>query len=225
MRTGIIGDVHNDIAALHRTLDGPLAGCDRFIAVGDILDRGPDLPADTFAALHEIGATLLLGNHELAYVGGPVYQNMREISGKAYASEIRSLIIDGKMKAATTVGDVLCVHGGITLQFWHSHLRESCGDDVSCIAAQLNRWLLQAVAKNNFSHPVFASLIDHVRGPFWAHAIDDVVRPGMPPFKQVVGHTISDEHTWIGEGKSQLFTVDWGPQKDAGPLGHVIVSD
>lgn len=224
MTTGIIGDIHNDVAALRRTLEGALSGCDRIVAVGDVLDRGPNLPTETFAVLDEVNATIVIGNHELAYIGGPVYSGMRELAGKAYASNLRSRIIDGKLSAATVAGDVLCVHGGISREFWHLHLQDTCGTNVALISKQLNLWLLQAVARNNFSHPVFAALNDRVRGPFWAHALDDIADRQLPPFRQAVGHTVRASTEWIiGLEGGALYTLEWGQPADDAPLGHLVV--
>jgi hypothetical protein len=225
-RIGVIGDLHLDLGRLERTLDGPLAGCDGLVLTGDLLDRGPDDPDAVLDRLLELDAVVLAGNHELAYLGGPRFTGMMEDRGVAVAPRLRDLAIDGKLRAAHAVGDVLCVHGGVSAEFWNRHLRALAGADAGEIAAELNRRFLRAVTRREFSDPVFAALRDRVRGPFWAHLRDDLLRPGLPPFAQVVGHVTSRRRTWLESSRVQnggrVFPVDWGTATDT--LGHIVLT-
>ena len=222
---GVIGDVHQDLHALRLTLDGPLREAATKITTGDFLDRGPAAPLDTIAHLRAANVQLVAGNHELAYLGGPAFEGMREHRDTDLRHLLRAMVIDGELVAARVAGPVLCVHAGVTRRFWDEQLRASCGADVDLIAATLNRWFLRAVLRGDFRHPVFAALDSGERGPFWADLDRDLLRPGAPPFAQAVGHTRVDAPgAWLPAGDGRVFPLDWR-RTPGDPIGHLVVED
>lgn len=219
----MLGDIHLDDVALAATLDGPLADCSRVVAVGDMLDRGSAAPERVFELLAARDAVVLCGNHELAYLGGPVYPGMREPAGRALAASLRDQVLDGRLVAAHAAGDVLCVHAGVSRAFWKEHLRDDAGSDVAAIARLLNRWFINGVLRRDFRHPVFAALEAPVRGPFWAHLEDDLLEPGLPPIRQAVGHTISRRRGWVRQAPGAVLPLNWGPDAPERLIGHAVV--
>lgn len=240
-RTGIIGDLHQRLDALERTLAGPLAGCERVILAGDLLDRGPSPAGETLDRVLELGAELLVGNHELGYLGGPRLRGLLDHDTVAtdIPARLRELVLDGKLRAATSVelpaggGELLVVHAGVTRHVWQRVL----GGETSPrrIALELNRLLLRAVASRDFRHPVFASIADLHAGPIWAMLREDLLADGLPPIAQVVGHVVAreEERRWHRDPSGgSIFPVDWGeptpghPDEDTGGvLGHLAIGE
>lgn len=223
MPTGVLADIHLDLTALRRTLAGPLAACDDVVALGDVLDRGPGDPVETFQELRARGATVLVGNHELAYLGGPRFAGMIEDRTIAFAPKLREMVLDGDLVAATVRDGHLCIHGGVSRAFWMRHLRDTCGDDPAAVARELNRRLLTAVSTRTFAHPVFAAIDSDLPGPFWASVHEDLVDAGqLPPFNQLVGHvrsTLGTHRIAPGSVRGVL-----GPERDDGLLDHLVLA-
>ncbi len=194
--TAVVGDVHLDVAGLAKLLQGELAGAEQVVLAGDVVDRGLGEPLDAIRLATSARVTWLIGNHELAYLGGPVYENMREPAGKLLAPRLRELAAEGRLRAAAAVDGVLVVHGGVSGAFWREHLEPRFGADVELIAAAMNESLVRAVATGDFSSPLYASLRDRVRGPYWASLERDVLAGELPPFAQAVGHSKVDEVGW-----------------------------
>jgi len=66
MTTWVVGDIHGCAAELAELVDRLALGAgDRLVCVGDLFHRGPD-PAGVMDVLSSVGATFVLGNHELA---------------------------------------------------------------------------------------------------------------------------------------------------------------
>jgi hypothetical protein len=69
MRTFLIGDIHGCYAELLDLLDkAGLSGDDRIIALGDIVDRGPETPQALKFFQSRPGALSLMGNHERKHI-------------------------------------------------------------------------------------------------------------------------------------------------------------
>ena len=68
MKYGILGDIHSNLSALRAVLDRLQAeGVDRLVSVGDVVGYGA-APRECIALLREVGATVVLGNHDAACV-------------------------------------------------------------------------------------------------------------------------------------------------------------
>jgi serine/threonine protein phosphatase 1 len=69
MRTFLIGDIHGCYAELLDLLEkAGLSGDDRIIALGDIVDRGPETPQVLEFFQSRPGALSLMGNHERKHI-------------------------------------------------------------------------------------------------------------------------------------------------------------
>jgi hypothetical protein len=225
-RIGIVGDVHQDLDALVATLDGPLANCAQLVCTGDVVDRGPAGANDVLDVLEARGVTITLGNHELAYLGGPSFPGMREPRNRELPTRLRRMLSDGQLVAAVAHEGTLIVHGGVSRAFWNAELRAACGSDVDAIATHLSRRLLRAAMRQDFRNdPMFASGAGRrTPGPFWAHAERDLLGAGsLPPFRQVVGHVALSDTDWMELGAGSLRAVLWSAPPP-GALGHALLS-
>jgi len=83
MRTIIIGDVHGCVEELHALVSkvGYQKGVDRLVSLGDLVDKGPS-PAQTVALMREIGAEMILGNHEERMLRWLAHEDKRKLTGK-----------------------------------------------------------------------------------------------------------------------------------------------
>ena len=228
MKVGVIGDIHLDLAGLEAALAGPLAGCGRYVVTGDMLDRGTGSPAAVLERIFAIPhVTVLAGNHELAYLGGPVYRGMREEGGQRVAPQLRDLVIDGLLRAATSIGDILCAHGGVSRDFWRAELEPTCGISAQKAAAELNRRFVRAVVRKDFSDPAFAALDSDTPGPFWASAREDLLDRDLPPFDQVVGHVSLEPEQWhLGARGRRVYSVCRERSGEgAGMVGCVVIAE
>ncbi len=83
MRTLVIGDVHGCLDEFRALLDlvSFARGRDRLIQVGDLMDRGPD-PVGCVRFAREIGAEVLMGNHEEKHIRWRRHEAVRFATGK-----------------------------------------------------------------------------------------------------------------------------------------------
>jgi len=83
MRTIIIGDVHGCLDEFQALLDlvSFRRGADRLVSVGDLMDRGPD-PVGCVRFAREVGADLVLGNHEEKHLRWRRHEARRAATGK-----------------------------------------------------------------------------------------------------------------------------------------------
>lgn len=69
MKTLAIGDIHGCYAELQDLLEeAELTHGDRIIALGDIVDRGPETPEVLDFFHTHLGASSLMGNHERKHI-------------------------------------------------------------------------------------------------------------------------------------------------------------
>jgi serine/threonine protein phosphatase 1 len=69
MRIFVIGDIHGCFIEMQRLLDkADLTNDDRIIALGDIVDRGPETPEVLDFFRTQPGASSLMGNHERKHI-------------------------------------------------------------------------------------------------------------------------------------------------------------
>lgn len=68
MKYGILGDIHGNLSALQAVVNRLQAeGADHFISVGDVVGYGA-APRECIALLRELGATVVMGNHDAACI-------------------------------------------------------------------------------------------------------------------------------------------------------------
>lgn len=83
MRSIVIGDIHGCLAEFQELLDlvRYRQGEDRLILVGDLMDRGPD-PVGCVRLARELGAEVVLGNHEESHIRWRKHEAARLTTGK-----------------------------------------------------------------------------------------------------------------------------------------------
>jgi len=68
MKYGILGDIHGNLSALRAVIDRLKAeGAEHFVSVGDVVGYGA-APRECIALLRELGATVVMGNHDAACI-------------------------------------------------------------------------------------------------------------------------------------------------------------
>jgi bis(5'-nucleosyl)-tetraphosphatase (symmetrical) len=82
-RTIVVGDVHGCLDEFRALLDlvSFVHGQDRLVQVGDLMDRGPD-PVGCVRFARELGAEVLMGNHEEKHVRFRKHEANRLATGK-----------------------------------------------------------------------------------------------------------------------------------------------
>ncbi len=183
--------------------------------LGDSIDRGSayEIWRNTFNRLADEAKSSggkverLLGNHELAYLSDDA------IKGIEYTDATRALIkkglqediASGKVRAAIESDGKLYTHAGVSLGVF----KEFTGASAKTIADDLNRGLIDAVERNNFSDKMFAkgrvergnSLSSNERsqgGIFWLRPQEATAAELDLGFTQAVGHN-------PGKGVRQLW--------------------
>jgi diadenosine tetraphosphatase ApaH/serine/threonine PP2A family protein phosphatase len=69
MKYGILGDIHGNLTALETVLEALRRdGAEVFVSVGDVVGYGA-APRECIAKLRELGAHVVLGNHDAAAIG------------------------------------------------------------------------------------------------------------------------------------------------------------
>ncbi len=127
----------------------------RLILMGDFVDRGPK-SVETYVFFRALQGqlskeqiTLLFGNHDIQYFGGPLAEIEKDVETQI-SGQMRHDAIEGKLQAATTVKvgeqEFLVVHGGLH----PGHNLNGLG--VEGAAEHLNN-LGRDFAKNNTQHP------------------------------------------------------------------------
>lgn len=117
MRVLVIGDIHGCCVELQDLLEGAGLTCeDRIIALGDIVDRGPESPEVLDFFRTQPGASSLMGNHERKHI-----RSFRGELRPALSQRItRQQLADGYPKAVawmesfplyTELSDAILVHG------------------------------------------------------------------------------------------------------------------
>ena len=217
LRTVVLGDLHGSLDAFRGILtraglldgDSWRGGRAILVQLGDVIDRGPDSIA-TYEFLAELqsrsrkgkGRVIrLLGNHEVYLLeGGYDLTNFPE--PEALAERIRQDVLDGKVQAAYAHAGWLFTHAGLHFNLLQ-HLRGDMQASAETkqrftakrLAAHLNLKLRNAVARGDYSHPIFA--VGKARGGenetggiFWADFDSELKTPARAPrFHQVFGHT------------------------------------
>jgi hypothetical protein len=118
MRRIFVGDIQGCREPLERLLAaaGFVAGTDRLIPVGDMVNKGPDSKG-TLDLLMQLSAEPVLGNHDLAWLG-------KDRSGDARHDWLRALPV------VRLFDDIIVVHAGLHPQWNEQTLQALTPEDV-----------------------------------------------------------------------------------------------
>jgi predicted phosphodiesterase len=121
MRVAVLSDIHSNLAALE-AVRADLPEVDEVWVLGDIVGYGPQ-PNEVIAALQEIGARSVLGNHDGAAIGTVDARDFNPDAAQAIAWTGRELDVNARAYLATLPevrvdGEVTAVHGSPRDPVW-----------------------------------------------------------------------------------------------------------
>lgn len=214
------GDIHGMLEGFKENLvnsglvnkeDEWIGGQSIGIQLGDVIDRGPDSEAawDYLAAIQAKAAkrggsfVRLFGNHELMLCEGNYsFARAAILSPHLFARRVKKDILEGKVQFAYFDGTRLYTHAGVrsALQQWlmkeiadkkHKEMSQVSGIE---IADHMNELLIEAVKRENYTHPVFQ--VGQRRGgagsrggALWEDLSDMMQSRCASDLPQVIAHT------------------------------------
>lgn len=187
-RTIVVSDLHGDNALLERVLEhASFAGDDRLVVAGDMIDVGCD---DVVSAVSGLGATVLVGNHEVAAAMG-LRISPQDPRSLERGPEFAELMTSGRWSLATAVDGWLVTHAGVSVAL--EHVIALHDRDPHRIATALNELFVAEVQRAMQNPPVTPDDLDSYQllgseaGPLWFRPFDLTRVPrGL---RQIVGHT------------------------------------
>lgn len=207
MRVSAIGDISGHsavLAASIRSLGGdPITGelPDDLVVVqvGDLVHKGPDSDgavrlAERMRQHNPSRWIQLVGNHEMAYLGGPIPPGSdgREVGGDT-ADTLRRWWQGRLCCVAVAVRmadvEVLVTHAGLSVGCWRD-----LGEPATALAAaaRLNATVGRSDSPAFRAGCLLAGQPDPHAGPCWAEVSQEVYRPWITrrtmPFQQLHGH-------------------------------------
>ena len=213
MKTIVMGDLHLKQGRVLPLVDAAVerAGARRVVMCGDYTDEWGASDADELEALALMVAwtgerrragmrvDLLMGNHDFAYFAGRGNSGTR----RGITSEVVRLLSEAGVTMATSVGDILLTHAGLTKAWAERRLtpldREAEGEttpaDGDAALAERMASVLNTIYKSG-DRARWVELDEAGRarggwglpGPLWADATELAADP-LPGLRQVVGHT------------------------------------
>ena len=193
MRIAVLSDVHANLSALE-AVRGDLPEVDQVWVLGDIVGYGPQ-PNEVIAALQEMGARSVLGNHDGAAIGtvdaayfNPDARNAIEWTAGAIDDNARSYL--ATLPEVRCDGDLTAVHGSPRDPIWE-YITSS------------------AIAAANFdSFETSLCLFGHTHLPAVYRLVDGAVEalPGLP------GEVLS-----LAGGRALLNPGSVGQPRDGDP--------
>lgn len=121
MRIAVLSDIHSNLAALD-AVRADLPAVDEVWALGDIVGYGPQ-PNEVIAALQELGARSVMGNHDGAAIGTVDARDFNPDAAAAIAWTARSLDDNARAYLAALPevridGSLTAVHGSPRDAIW-----------------------------------------------------------------------------------------------------------
>lgn len=202
MRLAVLSDIHANLAALE-AVRADLPAVDEVWALGDIVGYGPR-PNEVIAALQELGARSVLGNHDGAAIGtvDPGDFNPDARAAVTWTGEVLDDNARAYLAALPEVrrdGELTAVHGSPRDPIWEYI--------VSAAVA----------AANLESFDTRICLFGHTHLPIVFRATDGGVmaaEPGLP-----------GEPVPVGEGRLLINPGSVGQPRDGNPLAAYLILD
>lgn len=246
----VFGDIHGELngfkenlmhAGLTDSKDKWIGKSNVMVQMGDVIDRGKDSEEawDYLGELQmqaEKGAVVrLTGNHELMVLEGNFGYAQEVIKDpKKFAEKVKAEILNGNVCLAYTDGKRLYTHAGLRSKMRELIIaeitakRNNGNTEVSLedMVEHLNHLLVEAVKKDDYSHPIFQVGKSrggrHVHGgALWEDVSEMLKSKNARDVPQVIGHNPprSRKDAPIRVTESQrLVNVDAG--LNAGYGGH-----
>jgi hypothetical protein len=185
----VVSDLHGRLASFEAALAHARfdPARDRLVTAGDLIDVGED---DVVSHAEALGATVLVGNHEIAAALGLRIFPQNE-SSVARGDEFAAKIGRGDWKLAAEADGWLITHAGVSVTL--SDMISALGTDAAAIAATLNGRFADEFADAVTHRPLSWDDLERYRllggqaGPLWFRPMDTTLLPfGI---RQMVGHT------------------------------------
>ena len=119
VRLALVSDVHANLPALQATLNSiAMAGVDRIVCLGDIVGTNTQ-PAECIAAIRQVDAVCVAGNHDLAVCGRITTKTFSGTAARAVTWTQRRLarsdlhFLAGLPLRAVIGGNLIAVHGAL----------------------------------------------------------------------------------------------------------------
>ena len=188
--TLVVSDIHGFPSLLENALraSGFRHGADRLVFAGDFLDRGAEARV-CLDRLDELGAQMLIGNHDQAIALGYWIGEQQEAS-RIFRETILRRLQERRLNLVTSVDGVLISHAGLTRTFARDF--EELNRDPARLAARLNDEYHAAVRRQiEAGRQEPAPRILDRWSPAQVRVDDPDVGPGrlLDAVVQIAGHT------------------------------------
>ena len=201
MRIAVLSDIHANLAALD-AVRADLPPADQVWVLGDIVGYGPQ-PNEVIAALQEMGARSVLGNHDGAAIGTVDAGQFNPDARRAI--EWTATVIDDNSRAYLAAlpevrrdGDMTAVHGSPRDPIWEYITSPG-------------------IAAANFAHfDTRLCLFGHTHLPSVFRLVDDGIEP-------IIG--LPGEHVELGDDRALLNPGSVGQPRDGLPDAAYAVVD
>lgn len=241
MKTIVVGDLHLKQSRILPQVERAVArhGAGRVVLCGDYVDEYGATDEDELRELTYMAGWLearraeglvvdaLLGNHDFAYLQG------WEISGyrPVVAPSVRWMLKEMHLAVATTVGDILVTHAGLTASWARRHpeVLGSCEPgqaEPATGAAEVAHAALDALYAQGPDSDGWRALFAagparggwQRPGPLWADVMELLAGP-VPGMRQIVGHTPLDTCTRL-DAPSEIWACDtFSCYRNGDPIG------
>jgi hypothetical protein len=196
--TLVISDVHGYPELIENALrvSGFRAGSDLLVFAGDFLDRGGHA-RECLERLDELGADMLIGNHDMAIALGD-WIGEQQPGSKVFRRPLLERLRTRRIQLVTSVEGVLVSHAGLRRAFAADF--DEVDRDTARLAARLNDEFHVAVRRRldlGRGEPEPRTL--DAWSPLWLRIDDADVGPGLllGGAEQIAGHTTpSVFHRW-----------------------------
>jgi diadenosine tetraphosphatase ApaH/serine/threonine PP2A family protein phosphatase len=201
MRLAVLSDIHSNLAALD-AVRADLPTVDEVWVLGDTVGYGPQ-PNEVIAALQEMGARSVMGNHDGAAIGAVDTGWFNPDAGRAIAWT--SEVIDDNSRAYLATlpeirvqDDLTAVHGSPRDPIWEYIVSSS------------------VAAENLSAFSTRICLHGHTHVPVVFQADGDAVEPVLPTLDVPVS---------IAEGRALVNPGSVGQPRDGNPAASYLVLD
>ena len=228
-----VGDVHGQFEGLVKILrrarliddqhNNWCGGHNRFVQIGDILDRGPfSLKVDALldrlqVQAEEAGGEVirLVGNHELELLmENFLISEFQREQAIQMREKLMGQVLSGDLKAAYAYKGFLFTHAGVTRKLLRIFKLQLEDLNAANLAMLINLIFKESIKHSFFKHPIFNISIsrkgpDRFGGIFWED-LEDLINsyPQGSPVWQVFGHTPVE--TLVVDRAMNMIALDVG---------------
>ena len=210
MRICIISDIHG-LTEWKNIINKERGNVDRFIFLGDYVDDKHSLisPEEQLENLHSIldfkeeytNVDLLIGNHDLQYIGGVRSNRFTQRLSDLIQDELIVLIREKTIQACVCYDNYLFSHAGVS-RIW---MREKGMQHYTDINNLFQTYPLVLDFVNKINSDAAGNNV--YQSPLWIRP-DSLSKSALPNYHHVVGHTRIKEISIITQEESKLIFTD-----------------